>query len=79
MSKSLFKPAAAAARCLRFLTTRFAALVVVLTLAGSLAGVLSATSAMVSARGGSDPGNGIVLANGGTGAGGDPGNGIVHN
>ena len=65
MSKSLFKRAAATARCMRFLRARFAALVLVLTLVGSLAGALSATS-------------GVVSANGGSGAGGDPGNGIVR-
>jgi hypothetical protein len=61
MSRSLFKRAAAPARSMRFLRARCAALVVVLTLAGSLAGALSAAS-------------GGVAANGGSGAGGDPGN-----
>jgi hypothetical protein len=68
MSKSLFKRAAATAQCMRSLKVRFAALMLVLTLTGSLAGALSATSGPVSASGGSssggDPGNNIVLAAG---------------
>ncbi len=81
MSTSLFKRAAATARCMRSLRARFAALVLIVTLAGSLAGMLSTASGRLSANGGSgaggDPGNGIVLANGGSGGGGDPGNEIV--
>lgn len=82
MSTSLFKRAAATARRMRFLRAWSAALVLVLTLAGSLAEVLSATSGVMSATGGSGsgggPGSETVLANGGSGAGGDPGNGIVR-
>jgi len=81
MSRSLFKRVTPTTQCMRFLRARFTALLVVLTLAGSLAGALSATPGGVSANGGSgaggDPGNGIVLANGGSGGGGDPGNEIV--
>jgi hypothetical protein len=71
MSKSLFKHAAATARCMRFLRARLAAVVLALALVGSLAGALSSLAGALSAT------SGVVSANGGRSGGGDPGNEIV--